>query len=245
MIYSHSRPHLILAPQTDPPYDDETAQRPTEAGLERRGLRSGHGVQAVLAYSFARPDTTSEVPRAAQPLRLATRDGEIVAPARHDGVDRARPVGSPGHAVVRPLRPHAPASPPVTPPRQVLPASGSPTGSVPQASPRRTPPRSTLADPWLRQLVQAIVEALAGTRTLGQLHAWTSEEVYEAVRYRYRTTFSRPGRRPVVRSVHVDEPKPGVAEVCAVLRCGSRGHAMALRFEDVEGRWLCTALELK
>lgn len=108
--------------------------------------------------------------------------------------------------------------------------------------------RANLPDPrgWAARLAQALVEVLAGDRPPAQLVRWTTTEVYETV------TAALPSRRPrwdrppraLVRSVHVSEPRDGVAEVAAVVRHGVRSTAVALRIEGLDGRWRCTALQL-
>ena len=108
--------------------------------------------------------------------------------------------------------------------------------------------RADLPDPrgWAGRLAQALVEVLAGDRPLAQLVRWTTAEVYETV------TAAVPARRPrcerppraQITSVHVREPRDGVAEVAAVVRHGVRSTAVALRIEGLDGRWQCTALEL-
>ena len=44
------------------------------------------------------------------------------------------------------------------------------------------------------------------------------------------------------RSLHVQQPTPSVAEVCATVRQGRRAGALALRLELVAGVWVCTAI---
>jgi hypothetical protein len=108
-------------------------------------------------------------------------------------------------------------------------------------------PRDELPDPqaWARRTVQAVVEVLSGVRPLAQLARWTSPDVYAALqRRRAGAAQPRPGRRPVVRSVHVCEPADGVAEACAVVIGQGRARAVALRLEGLDGRWLVTALEI-
>lgn len=108
---------------------------------------------------------------------------------------------------------------------------------------------------WARRFVQATVEVVAGDRPLRQLSRWASDEVREELQ-RHRTA-SRPSTSPVasrpagtpsvrgvVRSIHVGEPRDGVAEVSAVVQRGVRRHAVALRFEGLDGRWLCTVLQV-
>jgi hypothetical protein len=113
-------------------------------------------------------------------------------------------------------------------------------------------PREQLPDPGPvgGRLAQALAEVVCGARPLGQLLRWTTESVYADVGHRL-TALARdgaPGTRgiatPVVRSVHVSEPCPGVAEVCALVQRGGRAIALALRLEGRDGRWQCTALEM-
>ena len=100
-----------------------------------------------------------------------------------------------------------------------------------------------------RGLAQALVEVIAGDRTLTQLVRWTTAEVYEQLHHRVRTlsTCPRPAatgdsgsaaqlvqrrrRRPRVASLHVSMPVEGVAEVSARIDHGARSTAIALRLE--------------
>jgi Family of unknown function (DUF6459) len=100
---------------------------------------------------------------------------------------------------------------------------------------------------WAGRVVQAIVEVLAGVRPATQLVRWTTDEVYEEISARVLAgSYSNPDGPPrgVVSSLHVSEPADGVAEVCALVRRGTRSTAVALRLEGMDGRWQCTALEL-
>lgn len=105
--------------------------------------------------------------------------------------------------------------------------------------------------PWAGRLVQAVVEVLAGDRPSAQLARWTVAGVYfdlqrMAIRAGRERAAALPRRPPadVVRSLHVSEPVAGVVEVCAVIERGPRVRALALRMEDLDGRWQCTALQL-
>ncbi len=117
--------------------------------------------------------------------------------------------------------------------------------------PRQTP-RASLPEPkpWAGRLVQAIVEVTSGVRPVSQLVRWTTTDVYATVQRRIaHTELSQrtPGGRragAIVRSIHVDEPADGVAEVCAVVQHGARCRAIALRLEGFDGRWQCTALQV-
>jgi hypothetical protein len=111
--------------------------------------------------------------------------------------------------------------------------------------PQRTP-RSALPDPkpWAGRLVQALVEVLAGDRPAAQLAPYTSLGVYRGLERRGGRWPQAVSLRPVVRSVHVSEPMPSVVEACAVIDTGQRRRAIAARFEGLDGRWQCTALQL-
>jgi hypothetical protein len=100
-------------------------------------------------------------------------------------------------------------------------------------------------------VVQAVMEAMSGRRSVQQLMTVTTDEVYaelecrikalRALRHRRGTASTGAAR---VISVHVGEPSDGVAEVTAVVRRGERHRAVALRLEGADGRWRCTALQL-
>lgn len=201
--------------RADPPYDDELDSDHAESYAES-ARRAGEAVaQGALALAF--------------------------------GVDAAESM--PGQ--VAGVRPGLLLVPPWTPPG---------TGRTP---PRTAPTRAggaaqragqvQLGCPasWAGRFTQALVEVLAGDRPLAQLTRWTSIEVYADLQRRVLVTVApaagrrRPGSGTAgVRRVHVDEPGDGVAEIAAVVRSGSRCRALALRLEGVNGRWVCTALEL-
>jgi hypothetical protein len=134
--------------------------------------------------------------------------------------------------------------------------SGLPLRLVPPAAgdddagfgPQRTG-RAALPDPrqWSRRLAQAVVEVLAGARSAAQLSRFASLEVLQHLERATGRFTDRRGdqvRRPVVASVHVCEPRDGVAEACAIVDTGRRRRALAIRLEGVDGRWRCTALEI-
>jgi hypothetical protein len=104
---------------------------------------------------------------------------------------------------------------------------------------------------WSIRLVQALAEVVAGDRPIGQLIRWTDGTVYAELNRRVRllglttTAGTRSNSdRAQIRSVHVTQPAPGVAEVAAHIRHGGRSRALALRLEVHRDRWICTALQL-
>jgi hypothetical protein len=95
---------------------------------------------------------------------------------------------------------------------------------------------------------------VAGHRPPAQLVRWTSREVFRDLERRTRlaqraatAAGGMPGQRstlrPQVRSVHVCPVAPEVAEASVHVRHGRRSRAVAMRFEVVQGRWRCTAVE--
>ncbi len=91
-------------------------------------------------------------------------------------------------------------------------------------------------------VVRAIVEALAGARPVSHLARWTTPRLLHDLE---RTAAQITDRhRGLVRSVRVSEPRPGVAEVSAVISRGARAGALALRMESTDGRWRVTTLQV-
>lgn len=106
---------------------------------------------------------------------------------------------------------------------------------------------------WTRRYVQASVEIVGGDRPVSQLLRWSSREVYADLHRRAllvaRAGGHQPGLarvqrvRPVVRSVHACFVSHDVVETGVHVRYGGRSRALAARFERVDQRWICTALE--
>ena len=99
---------------------------------------------------------------------------------------------------------------------------------------------------WSVALAVTVLEVLAGRRPRAQLSRWLAEDVFTALGRQL------PGRRPAgaapvppaLRSVRLQYPVTGVAEVSVHGRLGERSVPIALRLEARQTRWLCTALEL-
>jgi hypothetical protein len=107
--------------------------------------------------------------------------------------------------------------------------------------------RAELPDPQAigRRLVTLTLEAFAGRRPVTQLRPLVTSPLFTALSERGRPRWCTEGTAPLlVTSVRVCEPVDGVAEVSAVARRGGRAHAVAARLEGIDGRWLCTALQI-
>jgi hypothetical protein len=132
-------------------------------------------------------------------------------------------------------------------PLRLVPPAGPGFDEDDEDRPRRTG-RADLPHPvpWSRRLTQAVAEVLAGARPASQLARFATLDVLAMLERGVGRLGSGPGdtRRPVVASVHLSEPRDGVAEVCAVVDTGPRRRAIALRLEGLDGRWWCTALQV-
>ena len=118
------------------------------------------------------------------------------------------------------------------------------------------PLRRKRFDQWAGRFLQSAVDVVAGQRSATQLVRWMQEEVYEDLVRRAQlvrgSVTSLPGRaatiagptvRPSITSLHTSFVAATTCEAAAVVRYGARHRAIAARFELIEGRMQCTALE--
>lgn len=178
------------------------------------------------------PETAAEGPAGRPPLRL------VVVPTPQPPLldpRLAHPLVLPGVAVPRPpLRP-GPRPHPERPGR-------SDADFGPTYSGRADLPDARVAG---RRLVTLVLEAFGERRPMAQLRSLTSNGLFVALANRRRPGWCAEGRAPfAVGPVHVCEPVDGVAEITAVVRRNGRAHAVAARLEGIDGRWLCTALQV-
>jgi hypothetical protein len=142
---------------------------------------------------------------------------------------------------------HVATAEPATAPLRLVPRTTAIDHDVDPAVAAVATPSTALPDPgpWTAQLVQAVVEVLAGERQRQQLVRWLSPEVYGELG-RHLSLAPRaagaPRLRRTVSSVHVTEPADGVVEASVVVVGGRRARAVALRLEGLDGRWRCTRL---
>lgn len=117
---------------------------------------------------------------------------------------------------------------------------------------RQPTPTAALPDvrAWAARLGRSVAEVLTGDRPAQQLMRWTNDAVFTDLCRRSEAlgkagTAHRGMRNRVsVVSVHVCEPRDGVAEASVHVRHGLRSRAYALRLEGLDGRWRCTALQM-
>lgn len=106
---------------------------------------------------------------------------------------------------------------------------------------------------WTHRFTQAAVEIVGGDRPVSQLIRWTSPDVYADLHRRAllvaRAGGHQPGLgrvqqvRPRVRSVHSCFLTDEIVECGVHVRYGERSRAVAARFERIDQRWICTALD--
>ncbi len=96
------------------------------------------------------------------------------------------------------------------------------------------------AQPWVEKFAQGAFEVMAGRRSIAQFARWTNRSVYLHLQHRSGLLDSAPR----IHHVHVCEPADGIAEASVTIRLGGRLRAAALRFEGLDGRWICTSLVL-
>lgn len=140
----------------------------------------------------------------------------------------------------------------------LLPRQGPPPATPPSSRPgaavvpidRRL--RRTIEE-WTHRFTQAVVEIVGGDRPVSQLLRWTVPEVYDDLRLRAllvaRAGGHQPGLarvqpvRPRVLSVHTCFVRPDAVEAAVHVKYGARSRAVAARFERIEQRWVCAALD--
>lgn len=111
------------------------------------------------------------------------------------------------------------------------------TETDPQPIPQLDPALHRLA----RGITAAVVETLAGRRSLHQLAAWLDNRTRDRLDQLCHS-LSAPGLR--LRSVRVQQPHDRAVEVAAVLALDGRCCAAALRLDLKAGRWRVSSVEL-
>ena len=93
---------------------------------------------------------------------------------------------------------------------------------------------------WTMKFIVSVVEIWAGRRQPAQLISWCHRVIYMEL-LRNSGSQKEIGK---IKSIHQSEPLDGICESTALIRYGDRLRAAVIRFEGVDGRWLCTALKM-
>ncbi len=145
-------------------------------------------------------------------------------------------------------------TPRLDPPDALLPAGGT-------AAPQRrsdvvsADPRARMAlDRFAHAFLVRASEISSGDRPATQLLRQCAPVVYDDLARRARLVSAAAGTtpargrgrgavRPVLRTIRTSLVSARALEAAAHVRYGARSRAIAARFEDVDGRWQCVALE--
>jgi len=202
------------------------------------------------------PSTVATARRMPLPHSEPPYDDELRSGSSHRpaGVLRAvpdQPTRQPTLDVEHALPSGLPASPQLRAPVRLvaLPSANGLDDVEARAEPRRPTSSSALPEPrrWAARLAQAVLESLGGRRPVQQLSRWLDEAVFAALSRSVRASGRpRADRSPqvVVRSVRATRPTSHAVEACVVVQVGRRARAVALRLEGLDGRWMCTALDV-
>jgi len=90
------------------------------------------------------------------------------------------------------------------------------------------------------QFIHNVVEIWAGRRTASQVQAMCHHLIFTDLQ-------RKAGQQKIVgriRKINVTQPLDGISESTVTVRYGDRLRVVVIRFEGLDGRWLCTALSL-
>ncbi|WP_460806314.1 Rv3235 family protein [Micromonospora zhanjiangensis] len=199
---------------------------------------------------------TARRPAAGSAVRRRIVGGDLAAAL--DRPARLRPLGPSPRCGETPLAAHPTGA--GTPAGGRIEPAGTPAGAgAGTAGAAGAGTAGAVASPGTRQAAHLVLgrclEILNGYRPVGHLRALSIpahapglvERIGAAVRRIGSPATPRPGRPTVpfrLRRVRVCEPRPGAAEIAAVLGRGDRAWAMTLRLERRRGNWLLTDADL-
>lgn len=95
-------------------------------------------------------------------------------------------------------------------------------------------------EPLIQKFIYNAVEIWSGRRSPQQLQQLCHYTVFGELQ-RKAGSIKELGR---VRKTRITEPLDGVCEATVTIRFGDRLRVVAIRFEGLDGRWLCTCLTL-
>ena len=93
---------------------------------------------------------------------------------------------------------------------------------------------------WTMKFAVSVIEIWAGRRQPAQLIRWCHRVIYMEL-------LKKSGSQKEIgkiKSIHQSEPLDGICESTVIIRYNDRFRAVVIRFEGVDGRWLCTALQM-
>jgi hypothetical protein len=92
----------------------------------------------------------------------------------------------------------------------------------------------------ISQFIHNVVEIWAGRRSATQIQAMCHHTIFADLQ-------RQAGKQKIVgrvRKIKITQPLDGIAESTVTIRYGDRLRVVAIRFEGLDRRWLCTSLTL-
>jgi hypothetical protein len=93
---------------------------------------------------------------------------------------------------------------------------------------------------WAERFVILALEVMAGVRPIAQLSRWSSRKVFT---YLIENIHQKKSI-PKLGKLHIGKPTEECMEVVLLLHGPVRKRALLARFEALDGRWLCTCLQI-
>jgi hypothetical protein len=105
-------------------------------------------------------------------------------------------------------------------------------------------PTSANELPELRSFVEnfakSVLEIWAGKRSASQLSKYCHANVYQDL----LTSIGYQKEVGKFRRIYINEPLDGLCESTVTVRFNDRLRSMAIRFEGIDHKWICTSLDL-
>ena len=93
---------------------------------------------------------------------------------------------------------------------------------------------------WTLKFAMSVLEIWAAKRQPGQLARWCHHTIYSQLVAKVGS-LHEVGK---IRKLHQCQPLDGICETALTVRFDDRIRSLAIRFEGVDHRWLCTSLTL-
>jgi hypothetical protein len=92
----------------------------------------------------------------------------------------------------------------------------------------------------VHNFIHVVVEVWAGRRSASQIQSACHYSVFVQL-LRKAGTIQTVGK---IRKIHISQPLDGIVEATITVRYADRLRVVAIRFEGLDHRWLCTTLEM-
>jgi hypothetical protein len=93
---------------------------------------------------------------------------------------------------------------------------------------------------FVESFAKSVLEIWAGKRSASQLSRYCHSNVYQDL----LTSIGYQKEVGKFRKIYINEPLDGLCESTVTVRFNDRLRSMALRFEGLDHKWICTSLDL-